>query len=113
MSPEWRPFADAEAKKGRPNRGPRSETSITADSPSRSLSNSSRDHKLTRMLRLVIKQDGYLYLDLSQIINDGRIRTPRTQAIALARWILGEYNVSLDDNSKGKESKLRRRDKDI
>lgn len=90
--PAGRDFIDAQAKVGKKYpRVPRNAASFSADSTSRSLSLASRDQKLSRKLQALVRDDNYLIIDTSQIINDQKIKISKTVAIQLARWILTQY----------------------
>ena len=84
-------FKDSQGIIGRPVRAPISEAKFSADSTSRSLSQSSRDNKLTRHIQVLIRPDNYLVLDITQIINDGKIKISKTVALRLAQWIIYNY----------------------
>jgi hypothetical protein len=98
--PESRPFIDAQGRRGRPNRAPISTREIHVNSPSRSLNAASHDAALSRTLRCEIRATGYLHIDLSAIINDGKIKIAKTYAIKLAKWILEEYNGTVPDTKE-------------
>lgn len=81
-------FKDRYAQVGRPRLVSKDKTTIPATSPSRSLNKLTTKNE--KVIKIEIRDDGYLILDFARIIGT-RIKVSKTKAIALAKFIINTY----------------------
>lgn len=87
-------FKDKYAMVGRPKVVSKDKTTIPATSPSRSLNKITKPSD--KVIKVEIRDDGYMILDFSKVIGL-QAKISRTRAIALGKFIINTYERRMND----------------